>query len=497
MIVQSTLRFSSSVPLLISTDEKLPVKAANSIPEFFQEEFPTFQTFIDLYYQYQSQAKSGYQTISSIKDIDEVGEKYLEAFYRTYANKMPVFPYIGMADFIRNAKKFYVSRGSEDSFRFLFRIMFGVDIEFKYPQENMFKPSSGLWVQKVSIYLRVLVGDVDGTLLGKTLLIKDLTGATSTLKVKAYRELPAFPGLLGGEWVDENVWFDTDNWQDTPTVPGTVFEIEVEKFASQTVTNGAKVFALVNPTTLEYALQGEITTTLSSYEVITPGVDFRLGSVYEYNSPAGILSFRVTAIDQNKGIKRIEFLSFPSEYSSVPVDYTFSGAVIRFKANPVNRYSGYYDNSDGFLSNNSKLQDSYFYQIFSYVIKSRVSRELYEDLVNRILHPAGLIMFSEYEKLSDHILDTTTGTDVSSSLDILDPVVIYDEFDRVASFSRVFEDTIPITEEFSLLVGKTFSDTVAITESGLVSYWGVGDYAVTGYFADNFYTTSDYQSRTI
>lgn len=468
MIVLSLFRLHSNVPLLVSTDEKLPVKVANSLPEFFQEEFPTFQKFIDTYYQFQLQSREGYNKIGSIKDIDEVGAKYLEAFYKTFANQMPVFPYMGMADFVRNARKFYVSKGSEESYRFLFRIMFGVELEFKYPKENMFKPSSGKWSQRVTVYVRIISGSISAALIGKKLLVKDLTGSTVALVVRSYTQKA-----------------------------GAVYEIEVDNFIAQAVVAGARVFALMDPTTLAYTLQGEITTTISDYSVVAPGIDFRLGSVHEYTSPAGVLSYRVTALDSNKGIKRIEFLTFPGEYTSGPVNHIVDGATIQFKSNSINRYSGYYENTDGFLSNNSKLQDSYFYQIFSYVIKSRVSRELYEDLITRILHPAGLIMFSEYEKLGEHQVNIQSSADIDRSLDILDPISIYDSFVRTIDADRVFTDSILITETFSINVGKVLSDTIPLADSGNIEYWAAGEYTVAGYTVDQFYTTADYQTRTI
>lgn len=468
MIVLSLFRLHSNVPLLVSTDEKLPVKVANSLPEFFQEEFPTFQKFIDTYYQFQLQSREGYNKIGSIKDIDEVGAKYLEAFYKTFANQMPIFPYMGMADFVRNARKFYVSKGSEESYRFLFRIMFGVELEFKYPKENMFKPSSGKWSQRVTVYVRIISGSISAALIGKKLLVKDLTGSTVALVVRSYTQKA-----------------------------GAVYEIEVDNFIAQAVVAGARVFALMDPTTLAYTLQGEITTTISDYSVVAPGIDFRLGSVHEYTSPAGVLSYRVTALDSNKGIKRIEFLTFPGEYTSGPVNHIVDGATIQFKSNSINRYSGYYENTDGFLSNNSKLQDSYFYQIFSYVIKSRVSRELYEDLITRILHPAGLIMFSEYEKLGEHQVNIQSSADIDRSLDILDPISIYDSFVRTIDADRVFTDSILITETFSINVGKVLSDTIPLADSGNIEYWAAGEYTVAGYTVDQFYTTADYQTRTI
>lgn len=498
MIVNSFLQFSSEVPLLVTSDEKLAVKAANSLPEFFQEEFPTFQKFVDIYYQYTGQARDGYKKMETVKDIDEVGAKYLAEFYKVYANRMPVFPYMGMADFVRNAKKFYVSRGSEDSYRFLFRIMFGSEIEFKYPKENIFRPSSGEWSQKISVYLKVASGVVNDSLIGKKLLVRAADGSTIALVAKSYQLIPNIVSTMGGVWDDNSYWFDSEIWLDTvnPNL-GTVYEIEVDKFVSQTVVAGAKVFANQNPTTLVYDLEGEITTTLNQYRVVDPGEDFRLGEIHSFVGPSGLVSYRITALTNEKGIKRIEFLSFPSMYTGATFSHNVSDAVLEFYPGAVNRYSGYYTNSDGFLSNNTKLQDSYFYQIFSYVIKSRVSRDAYEDIANQILHPAGLIMFSEYEKMSINPLSVATSSYASPALDMLDVVNVYDQFERVFDAIRGISDTVLMTDTVQLNVGKTFNDTVAITDSGSVQYWAAGEYSEVGYHVDNFYTTANYLSYAI
>lgn len=466
MIVLSKFKpFVANCNVILTSNEKLPIKASNTLPEFFQEEFPTFQKFIDIYYQYQSQTKEGYKKISTMKDIDEIGEKYLDAFYKVYAKDLPRFPYIGMADFIRNAKYFYTSRGSEESFRFLFRIMFGIEIDFKYPKENILRSSSGNWVQKVSIYIDVEVGDITEDIVGRKILIKSYDGSTTSLYVKGMKN-----------------------------VQGSLWEIEVEKFVSQPIINGSKFFAYLNPLTLEYGLSGYITQTLNKFEVIDPGQDFLIGEIYNQLTPAGEISFRVTATeDLTRGIKRIEFLSFGDKYD---LDYTFTikSATIRLYSSTVNRYSGYYDDTDGFLSNNSKLQDNFFYQIFSYVIKSKVTRELYEDLVLKLLHPAGLIMFSEFENISNYSFDISTQQDLGKLLDIFDNVNIYDEFKRKIEMYRTFEDSIVFSEKVRLTIYKTFSDMLSMSDEGEVEYWEAGDYA-PDYFADRLYTYKTYIQR--
>lgn len=58
--------------------------------------------------------------------------------------------------------------------------------------------------------------------------------------------------------------------------------------------------------------------------------------------------------------------------------------------------SGKFLNSDGKVSDGSKkIQDSYFYQDFSYVLRVGASVSRYRDAVKKLLHPAGLAMFGE------------------------------------------------------------------------------------------------------
>lgn len=50
---------------------------------------------------------------------------------------------------------------------------------------------------------------------------------------------------------------------------------------------------------------------------------------------------------------------------------------------------------DGFLSDRKKLQDSFFYQKFSYVIRTGNNVEKWRDVYNKLVHPSGFIFFGE------------------------------------------------------------------------------------------------------
>ncbi len=75
------------------------------------------------------------------------------------------------------------------------------------------------------------------------------------------------------------------------------------------------------------------------------------------------------------------FITFPTVIAS--------GSVIKIYD------TGTFTTHDGFLSSFKKLQDSYYYQKFSYVLRTGSNAELWENTFNRLIHPAGFIFFGE------------------------------------------------------------------------------------------------------
>lgn len=61
---------------------------------------------------------------------------------------------------------------------------------------------------------------------------------------------------------------------------------------------------------------------------------------------------------------------------------------------------GYWQNSNGKLSDITKLQDSFYYQTFSYEIIAQRMLSTYQQVVKDLLHPVGLAMFGRY-RLTD------------------------------------------------------------------------------------------------
>lgn len=68
--------------------------------------------------------------------------------------------------------------------------------------------------------------------------------------------------------------------------------------------------------------------------------------------------------------------------------------------------AGYYRTKDGFLSDIKKLQDSDYYQVSSYEVRSSVTFDRYADMLKQILHVAGTKAFGAFYYTSRASLDT-------------------------------------------------------------------------------------------
>jgi hypothetical protein len=82
-------------------------------------------------------------------------------------------------------------------------------------------------------------------------------------------------------------------------------------------------------------------------------------------------------------------------------------AEIKIDLGAVAIYPGYYSASDGFISDESYIQDGKYYQLFSYVIKVEQQIESYYDIVKELLHPAGMELYAEYNIKNDYLVSAS------------------------------------------------------------------------------------------
>ena len=135
------------------TDNKVSLLINRQVPEFVREEYPVFISFLEAYYEFlenkQGTQKNDLTTKSKelkyISDVDSSIEEFEEQFLNSYATFLPKDTVVDKATLIKNVLPLYLSKGSESSFKLLYRLMFGQELEVSYPKNNILRASDGKW----------------------------------------------------------------------------------------------------------------------------------------------------------------------------------------------------------------------------------------------------------------------------------------------------------------------------------------------------------------
>ena len=139
-------------------------------------------------------------------------------------------------------------------------------------------------------------------------------------------------------------------------------------------------------------------------ELIAGGKDYNI-PVATVISPEGGSGADIGAIGGGGAISRVSLDNFPIDvldsngHDNCTVTITSqngtSGVLTPVFGGGVIKYRGNWINDDGFLDSEKKLEDNVFYQDFSYVLRSAVPQSRWKDVIQRIIHPAGLENFGE------------------------------------------------------------------------------------------------------
>ena len=129
-----------------------------------------------------------------------------------------------------------------------------------------------------------------------------------------------------------------------------------------------------------------------------------LGSTYNpllVDGPGVGANARVTKVGSNGELEEIKLTSFGFNYPEIfttiiaPENPAGTNAQVTFRSGVVGVTSPNYVDRKGFLSDIIKIQDNDLYQEFSYVVQTGVDFDIFEDLIKKSVHPAGMKIFGE------------------------------------------------------------------------------------------------------
>jgi hypothetical protein len=115
---------------------------------------------------------------------------------------------------------------------------------------------------------------------------------------------------------------------------------------------------------------------------------------------------------------------------------TFSQVTGQVIKSGVGKKPGYWSTTKGFLDSDKYIQDSYYYQDFSYVIKVAATLDKYKDIIYNTFHTSGSELFGEFYQLNTE--------SVTASILYEQNAVVYESYLTIDS-TVITSDTITIT----------------------------------------------------
>ena len=493
---------------------KLSTLVANQFPEFIQEEYPALTSFIEAYYKFLEQTNT--RNLSSYRDIDET----LDAFIVHFKNELNYNGFYTAPEndrfILKKIKEIYSAKGSEESYRLLFKLLFNKDIEIYYPYKSVLRASDGKWNQDNSLFIVPTSGDIN-QIVSKTIKVISEKNRITYVVVKKIKK-----------------------------INDSLYEVFIE--------NNKYLNNITTSSTIQYNdFVGSISPTIGTYEVITPGLSFKVGQLLtaSTNTSKGIINatIKVDKIDEHGGIKRISIIKFgtgysydfyaniqsantnapggiisinkndnnvltsPSKTSTLGFidegyinisnywaqdygDNTYVGdiiqtfrteisynpdlvnttntsvdnipaeqkmALIKFTISPIAKYQGYYLNNDGFISDAVYIEDQDYYQPYAYQIKIDESLNSYKNIIKSYLHPAGTRLFAEYQL--NNVIDVSSTIQSLINYQLVHFIDTVDPTDEnIKDISKYRDDGI-LTSDFDVIdVSKALVDDAPITD---------------------------------
>ena len=492
---------------------KTPISIASSrqVPEYIRDQYGTFVDFIRAYYKFIDDT----QSVESLEDIRSI-ETTLEAFIPQFKKELSaLFPTSQLADerfVLQRLVEFYKTRGSEESYKFLFRAFFNEDVDVSYPSHNLLKASDGNWEQYSFITVQLTSGvfpsgtptltiiNDSGTFKLDVTSVTPIDVTTSKIFFRSVSRITFTDGQIIRHYDDVGALTYTGKLLKSPAslsviTPGKGWQVGQVFFIPRTSTLGADTVARVTSCgdlgemqTVEVVEHG-YTHTENQHVTVSPYPNKPSGTAATQATPTLISSTPykhynrfLTVEDYTDGTTEVVngvtdnttidpyflenyavqgyighlVISVASTIGRLIVSQQDSGltlqewydsrAEVQYDFANVVKTTGRYVDDAGQLSNQEmRIQDSYFYQLFSYLIQTERDVSEYKDLLG-VIHPAGMKSFSRLIKQVSPEFPVTT----TRSLNI----------DLIQFFEGLFADSTFVNG-----LSKNFSESKTATDA--------------------------------
>lgn len=481
--------------------DKLSKLVGSQLPEFVQSDYQTFVSFVTAYYEFLEQDQNAQELLQNSRDyndIDKTIDSFIENFAKQYLSNIPRELLGDKRLLVKKINDLYSSKGSENSYNLLFQLLFGKQVKFLYPGEQVLRASDGKWIQRTSIFVEIIYGNSDDLSNRDCRVINSKYISSVPIKEKRTviasipnSEITSSQFAVSGtqfEYFFDNINNPTISEGDLIQADGVLGRV-IPSPTKVTVVDGGKLFKIGDIIDVEI-LRGTGTRlkviklnpggNIKNVQIIDYGINYPDFFYYNYSptvvrdvlAEAEILLPSINLYDRTVGVKDEGYVNkFDYVDSSYLADLNYVGDVVstfkydegQFRQTTTgsseaifyiekgikNFYPGYFNTIDGFLSDDIYLEDEAYYQPYSYVLQIDEQLSKYKKAVMDILHPAGMKLNAEYLIGVDINLQQIVTTTLSFVL-------------------NDFYDFVPIQESLSYLIEKPFSNVASAVETAVL-----------------------------
>ena len=186
---------------------------SDNLPDFVKEDYQLFHKFAEYYYKFLDQQANGTLPGPSnalrnsllYQDIDYTIDEFVKNIKDEYAINIPENLLADKPTLYKNIKDYYLTRGSQKSFEFIFSLLSGEAVQISYPSENILRASDGKWVLDKTIKVTRDSGNIFDL---KSTLITGMTSGAQAIVENVLLFVPDYPTVVGTAWGVSTATYD-------------------------------------------------------------------------------------------------------------------------------------------------------------------------------------------------------------------------------------------------------------------------------------------------
>lgn len=390
------------------------------------QNYPDFVAFMKAYFEWLQKPTSPMGAITNhiaAFNLEDGLTSYEEMLKRELFPSLPNSVVEHRSLLIKHSREFFHTVGTEAAFKFIFKVVYGEDIDFFYPRDYLLIPSNGKWVDdeiqmivtnrnQLSFDYKQITQVQPGNVIVTAKVAKAHTSLNNGFRYVDLRLTevngifnPAYEIVIDGkaeyilpvassfQVVSAGMGYTTG---DPLMYTGSnTFNTSISAAVSGKV--DTKYPTILAPTQLVVERNGSVLTAFAYDGVLLSHPDIVQGDVITIKYPVAKGSLVVGDVSEIGSIKTVQVIDTPFWIQSGATylgNTGGSGGSVQLTTGTTRQIDGRYINTDGFLSDKDVLQDSDTYQEFSYVIKSGISSAIYKPVIQATCHPAGFKMVS-------------------------------------------------------------------------------------------------------